>query len=287
MVFNYYDANIKNSNSLGTVDLIKVLNAIKNPKPKYLELFNQIKIADENNDIALKQKLKASLYSFTPCVLVEGTRCYDNIKKWTGLLVLDFDHLEIDYAIEFKQALFTEYNYIIACWLSASKHGVRAIISIPECTSVNEFKYYFNAVEKELNIYNGFDPATKNCILPMFLSYDADLLYRENFTTFTKKLIPIERPIVKQFIINDKTPYIEKIIYNQLQKITDAGHPILRATAFLLGGYIAAGYIDQYIATDSIIRMIQSHYYLSKKQDIYIKTAKTMIEKGQSKPVYL
>jgi hypothetical protein len=286
-VFNFYDADIRKSAPIGEVTMSYLLERIQSPKAKMKDIFQRIKKADEQGDLKTKQYLKTHLYSFTPCVYVQGCRKYDNIQNWTGLLVLDFDKIETDYAIEFKQALFNEFDYIIASWLSASQRGVRAFVSIPVCTSVQEFKDRYNAIEEELGIYNGFDRAVKNCILPMFMSYDKDLLKRENFSTFTKIKKILEPPKIKQYIINDKSSIIEKIIYNQLQTITDSGHPILRASAFLLGGFVAAGYIDEYSAKQKLNEMIKSHYYLGKKPDVYIKTAETMIQKGQSQPAYL
>jgi VirE N-terminal domain len=285
--FNYYPANIKQSKPLGSVTLGRALHSIKFPKENIKETFEQIRIADEAGDIKLKGELKCKLYSFTPCVFVEGNRGYKSIKNFTGLLMLDFDHLETQTAIEFKEALFNEYSFIIAAWLSASKHGVRAVVSIPVCTSTDEFKSYFNAIANELSIYNGWDYAPKNCCLPLFLSYDPSLLQRTDYTTWTKKFIQAEPPIVKQYIINDKTSNVEKIIFAALQKISSAGHPILRATSFALGGYVSAGYIDENYSIQMINSMIDSHTYLSQKKEIYKSTAKQMILKGKSKPLYL
>ena len=288
-MFNYYDANIKRSNALGYVTLDYMLNAIKKPKNDIKSIFEEIRKCEECGDVKRKQELKTKLYSFTPCVLIEiGTnRAYKSIIKFTGLLVLDFDHLATDYAIEFKKELFENHSFIIATWVSASQHGVRAIVKIPQCTSTDEFKHYFCAIENEFGKYNGFDRAPKNCILPLFISYDENLLMRENATTWSKKIIPIEPPQIKQFIITDKTSFIDKIVSTELNKITDSGHMILRATTFLVGGYVGGGYIDKMDAIALFNDKIDNHWYLKQKASIYKKTAKTMIEKGQLKPTYI
>jgi hypothetical protein len=287
ITFNYYDADIKSSIPLGNVTLEYFINAIRNPKIDIKHIFESIRIAEEVGDMATKQALKSKLYSFTPCVYVQGARKYENIKHWTGLLVLDFDHLEVDYAVEFKSYLFDEYKFIIAAWLSASRHGVRALVKIPQAQSVDEFKQYFAAIERHLNCYNGFDKAPKNCILPLFFSYDAEILYRDNAQTWDEKYIEPIPPPVKQYIINDKTSVIERIIANRINTITDTGHIILRATSYLLGGYVGANYIDYNDAITLINRLIDSQSYLSKKPDVYKKTAKTMIDKGINFPTYL
>jgi hypothetical protein len=288
IIFPYYDADITHHTPLGYVSLEYLLNAIKNPKKDIKHIFEQIMIADENKDVKLKQELKTKLYSFNPCVFIEGKRKYDNIKHFTGLLMLDFDKMEsVEYAKEFKEYLFNKNKFIISSWLSASKRGVRAVVKIPVCTSVDEFKHYFNAIERELNCYNGFDPAPKNCVLPLFISYDPEILTRTDYTTWKQKYIPLEKPPVIQYIVSDKTNVIEKIILNRINTITDSGHSILRATAYLLGGYVGAGYVDYNYSIQMINNMIDSHHYLSQKGYVYKKTAKTMIDKGINQPTYL
>ena len=285
--FNYYEADIKRSTPLGSVTLEYLINAIRTPKKDIRNVFEQIRIAEECKDMATKQALKSKLYSFTPCVYVNGPRKYANIQHWTGLLVLDFDHLETDVAVEFKEYLFNEYKCIITAWLSASRHGVRALVKIPVCTSVDEFKHYFAGIERHLNCYNGFDTAPKNCILPMFISYDADILHRTDAQTWSTKHIEIIPPPVKQYIVDDKTSVIEKIIAKRINTITDTGHIILRATSYLLGGYVGANYIDYNDAIALINNLIDSQSYLSKKPDVYKTTAKQMVDKGLNFPTYL
>lgn len=285
--FNYYPANIKDTSAIGIVSLDRFIKSVKNPKEETKHIFDQIKLADERKDQAEKQKLKSKLYYFTPCVIVNQKRLYTDIKEFTGLVTLDFDKLDEDYAKEFKQELFNEFKFIIACWLSASKRGVRALVKIPICNSVEEFKQYFMGLEFELGIYKGFDTAPKNCVLPMFMSYDKDILVRTDYSVWNKKYIPIERPVVKQYIISDKSNSIELIMFNAINKIVDNGHPQLRAAAFSLGGYVGAGLIDEYNAISIIDKLIDTNAYLSQKDDIYKKTARTMIKKGQTKPLYL
>ncbi|MEK6881888.1 MAG: BT4734/BF3469 family protein, partial [Nanoarchaeota archaeon] len=275
-VFNYYEANIKKSHPLGSVTLEYVINAIRNPKKDIRYIFEAIKKCEELGDMKTKADLKTKLYSFTPCVFVKGSRKYSNIQNWTGILMLDFDHLENEsYCSEFKHALFNKYDFIITSWLTASRHGVRALVKIPICTSVDEFKQYFAAIALELSLYKGFDTATKNCILPMFISYDTDVLHRKNPSTWTKKFIAVEQPIIKQYIVTNKSSTIEKIMITAINKITGNGHPQLRAAAYSLGGYIGAGYIDYDTAIQIINNLIDSNAYLKQKESIYKGTAKT------------
>ena len=288
IIFPYYDADITHHTPLGYVSLDYLLNAIKSPKKDIKHIFEHIMVADENKDVKLKQELKTKLYSFNPCVYIVGKRKYDNIKHFTGLAMLDFDKMEsVQYAKEFKEYLFNKNKFIIASWLSASKRGVRAVVSIPICNSVDEFKHYFNAIEIEFKSYIGFDPAPKNCVLPLFISYDPEILIRTDYTTWKQKHIPIIQPPIIQYNVTDKSSVIEKIIAKRIDTITDSGHGILRATAYLLGGYVGAGYVEYNHSIQMINRMIDEHHYLRQKGYVYKKTSLTMINKGMLNPTYL
>ena len=287
IIFQYYPAAIDQPLPIGIINLERFIETVGNPSEKTRLIFGQIKAAAEAGDLKLKAELKAQLYAFTPCAFVKENRAYVSIINWTGLLALDFDKLEIAYCIEFKQYLFDTYPFIIATWLSASKHGVRAFVKIPICHSVGEFKEYFNAIKKQFSDYNGFDASLINCILPMYLSYDPDILFRTDYTTWNRRFVPIVQPVIKQYIINDKTSLVEAITKSAIDKITDAGHPILRAASYALGGYVGAGYLDKETALTIIENLIDSSSYLSQKASNYKRTAKEMINKGEMAPLYL
>ena len=293
ILFQYYGSDIRNTTPLGCVSLDYWIKSMKNPKPIFKDIFEKIEIASLSNNKAEKDELKRHLYFFTPAVLVNNKRRYSDINRFTGLLTIDFDGLELDYAKEFKEALFKEYKFIICSWLSASKKGVRALIKIPISKNVNEFKSYYNAIREELSIYNGFDIATQNAVLPMFMSYDTNILVRENYTEWTRKYIAPEPLKVQQYFVSESNSNIEKIIISAINKITSNGHPQLRAVAFALGGYISAGYISESSAIELIENCINSNAYLSRKHnglqmaDVYKTTAKTMIINGQFKPLFI
>jgi hypothetical protein len=286
ITFQYYPPEITKCKPIDFVSLDSFLNSIRNPKEKTKKLFENIKEAEAKGDTKTKAELKCKLYKFTPCVHINQWKTLKNITQFTGLLVLDFDHLEIDYTLKFKQVLFDECSFIIACWLSPSKHGVKALVKIPICKTVEEFKSYFLAIEKKIGHLKGFDKTAKNCVLDLFLSYDTDLLFRNDATTWDKQYFEPIKEIVYREIQEEKTDVIVNIIVKNINKITVTGHEILRATSFALGGYVGAGYISQNDAVYLINRCIEQNAYLSKKADTYKKTADTMIKKGMMQPLY-
>lgn len=289
ILFNYFDSDIKRSYPLGVVTLDQFVRGITNPKPKIREIFDKINECEISGDMKEKARLKCGLYSFTPCVLFNGKRKYANIAEFTGLMVLDFDHLTQEYAKEFKDFVFNTYDFIVASWLSASRCGVRCLVKIPKVSTTTEFKTYFNGLRYlEMAQYYGFDIAPQNAALPLFLSYDPNLLYRQNPTTWdqTYSLIP-NLPIPTTYKFDDNSPAVSRIITASIHKIVDNGHPQLRAASYALGGYVGAGLIAHSEAQSLIHHLIRTNAYLSQKAPVYIETANTMILKGINTPLYL
>jgi len=289
--FQYYSNSINCSEALGYVDLNSFLNSTKNPKPLTLELFNNIAICEVNGDMLTKAKLKESLYSFTPCVNVQNFRRYRDILRFTGLAVLDFDH--ITNSEDFKNYLFENYDFIIASWLSPSKKGVKALVKIPVSKSVDEFKSYFYGLGEEMWQFNGFDGSGQNCVLPLFQSYDSKLLMRTDANVFNKKGYCSTEYIATNITpkpVKFETKYeviIQKIIDTGFAKITTNGHPQLRALCVSIGGYVANNYIYFNDAINYINNKITNHNYLKKGVNGYQKTAKQAVKLGMNSPLNL
>ena len=290
--FNYYGANIGEVVPLGEVSLDRFINAIKYPKPKMKSILNAIRDAAQNNDENLKAELKKKLYFFTPAVKCTY-RNYENIVSFTGLAPLDFDKLpDLNYATELKNHLFNEYPFIVATWFSASRKGIRALVNIPIVNSPDEYKQYYNALIQLFSKYQGFDKAPQNAVLPLFISDDEDLIFRNNPSLWIDKYIPPKpKPKIQKITPykNKKVQEVANIVNRSIDKIVDYGHPPLRAISYALGGYVANNYLSDDEAEEIIISAIQRNTYLSAQAKIagYIKTAKTMIQKGKQNPLEL
>jgi hypothetical protein len=289
--FQFYTGGIKSVVPKGQINLQRFILAVKETKPEMLELLNRIKEATKNGDFETKDRLKTELIFFTPAINCTY-RNYQSIINFTGLAPLDFDKLEsVEYAIQFKEHLFNEHEEIIACWLSSSGKGVRALLNIPIAQNVAEYKSYYKGFQEVASQYNGYDTAPQNAVLPLFLSNDPNLLYRKDAKIWEQQYIdPKKPPRQKPILIyeDEKARRCFEFAKKSLQRISDAGHPILRATAYTLGGYVGAGYISFSEAIEFINYQIETHPYLSaskSKIDTYKKTAKTMIEQGTEKPI--
>lgn len=291
--FFYYPADVTIPKPLGSVTFKQFLRANKTPSPDISGIFEQISAATDVGDLELKHKLKSKLYYFTPCVQTDGNgRCYTNITGFTGLMVLDFDKL--DNAPAFKQFLFDAVPSIIAAYMSPSKKGCKFIVKIPICKTTEEFKSYFYGIGNYLEKYEGFDPSTQNCILPLYLSIDPDLLYRENAETWTERGYKLDEfkvhtgeiEILDNISDKDKSR-VKSILTRSMEKIVDSGHFIVRSTALCAGGYVASGYYTQEEMEEILYSLIADNDYCKKNLRGYKQTAKEMIIRGMKSPLYL
>jgi hypothetical protein len=291
--FSTFAGNIKDSKVRGSTDLPGLIQDIQNPDEFTRCIIDELRA---ETDEQKRADLKARLKGYTPAVLVEDRRRLVNIISYSGLMPLDFDKLpDKDFAIRLRDFLFTEYSFIYATWLSSSGKGVRAIVHIDHPKSKEDFQAMFNGLKhyklSDFEFIEYFDDAPKNVVLPLFQSYDPDIRYRQNASIWSRRyyepdpvlvnLPPLESPD------DDNKRHVYNIVRSAINKISDNGHPQLRATAFALGGYVGANYISFYDAIQLINDLIDRNDYLSKKPQVYKITAKQMITQGTSKPLYL
>jgi len=291
--FQYYENDITKPKPLGYVTLQQFITANTSPKKEIVSIFDKIEDATISGDMELKAKLKSKLFYFTPCVQTDGLgRSYSNITGFTSFMTLDFD--KIDNAPDFKKFLFDAIPSIVAAYLSPSKKGCKFIVRIPVCKTTDEFKSYFYGMAKYLEKYEGFDPSTQNCILPLYLSIDPDLLYRDDAEIWTErgykidefKVFDGEIEVLENITEKDKER-VRSILTKSMEKIVDSGHFIVRSTALSAGGYVASGYYTQEEAEELIYSLILDNDYCKKNIRGYKQTAKEMIIKGMRSPLYL
>lgn len=305
--FPYYSGNIKLTKAIGYVTLEDFVNAHAMPIQRTVDIMEQVKAAAEAGNLTLKRELKHKLYSFTPSVLIKvGVgRKYDNVEDWTGIMQLDFDGIEtIEKAHELKEYLLTTYQCVICTYLSPSGKGVKALIRITKPTSKEHFKALYKTVEAEFEQLGYFDTATKNGLLPLFLSIDTAIYSRdfseavpwdkEDWTiekksthkdtpTPTSTFIPTARYSNEEQYNYDKTM---RIFQKRIDNIVDAGHPQVRTACLLLGSRAGAGYITKAEAEQFATGLIESNDYLQKNLQGYIDTAMWAIGEGYKSPKY-
>ena len=302
--FQWYNGNIKDTTPRGLVSLNTFIDSHRNPTEKIMSVFDAIEKASSEGNVNLKKQLKSNhLFYFTPGALFDNGRKYTNIKSFTGLAQIDIDGLEKDEAIDLKEYLFETYKEFFCIYLSPSRRGVKGLIRIPIVKDVKEYKEYYQGIENELDWIAGFDSAPKNLALPLFISYDLDILSRNNAEVWSKKgdllgenieNLSSKKPIVFN-VEGDETVYKSKAYFkkisldlfeNKINSINDNGHPTLRGACLVLGSRCGAGYLSTGEALNAAQYLIKNNSYLSKGISNYIKTANWAINQGFSNPKY-
>lgn len=299
--FPYYSGNIHFTKCIGHVSLDRFIWAHKNPSLNNMIIFESIKAAISPE---VKRKLKQQLYSFTPSVKIEVgvARKYDNVIGFTGLMQLDFDKIEtIDKAHTLKEYLFITYQCVICSYISPSGNGVKALIAIPEARDKEHFRAIYKSIEKEFEQIGYFDKATKNALLPLFLSYDNAIYSRDYSECFPwdKEDWTIEEQInvtstppnfnLSNYKGKQAKYFFDKairIFRTAIEKINDNGHTQLRSACLILGSRAAAGYLDISEAKELAIYCVETNSYLSKGTKGYIETAMWCIYEGYKNPIY-
>jgi len=257
----------------------------------------KISQASRKGDKKKKNKLKENLFSFTPAVMIPkgDKRRLVNVKHFTGLMQMDFDDIDSEeMAIDMKQDLFNHCDAIICAYLSPSRKGVKCLLRTVIPKNLDQFKRLHLGMVKEFECYDHLDLATKNAVLPLYLSHDKDILFRD----FNKcKLWGVEieeekyvqpssyKPVQYTGMIERHYHHkTTRIFESKVNMISSNGHPQLRDACLVLGTRVGAGYISQGEAEQLSEHMIKTNNYLKKGVYGYIKTSKWAIQKGSETP---
>lgn len=307
IVFPYYKGNIYEPFVEGYVSLDRFIDAHSDPTDTTWKLLSIINDAAINKDKTLKNNLKKQLHYFTPAVVIKiGTaRRYENIIRFTGLVQIDIDGIELQDAKDLKVYLFDNYKEFFCLYLSPSGMGVKGLIRIPIVKSVKEYKEYFQGIEDEFDWIHGWDSAPKNPVLPLYISADRKILRRDNATVWTKKgelpdittyenltdKIPIRASIDGDSSVYKSKSYYEKITLDIFKKRIDAivdsdGHMRMRSACLVLGSRVGAGYISLGDADFFAEQVIRGNAYLNKGIENYLKTMNWGITQGIKNPKY-
>lgn len=285
----YYIGGVFQTIPKGKINLTDFLVKIAKPTPQLKAQVDEVQKASLDKNEELKAQLKTKLPFFTPAINCTRRR-YQDIINFTGLMPVDFDKLKPNDAIGLRNQLM-KHPYVIAAWLSASGTGVRGLVNVPVCQNEVEYKARFKALAEKLSIYQGWDNAPQNPVLPLFYSYDYDMVTNANFTTFTDIYIHRDPPRDENIRIytngDDDERHVVNIIKKKIDSITTTGHYTLRSASYALGGYVGQGYISESDAIGLIEELIDQHSYLKIKATTYKKTARTMISQGKQSPLKL
>lgn len=296
-LFPYFPSRADIIEPLGTISLEYFLDAHKNPKEKVLNTFKQIEEASSKGNKKLKDELKQTKLSyFTPSTCL-SKRNYEGITCFTGIMVMEYDKLGLEEAIKLKRKIFKRFKSCICAYLSPSKTGCKFLFKIPKVNSVDEYKEYFYGLASYLDNIEGFDSSSQNPTLPLFLSYDFDMLIRtedELQTWVLRGYNPnsIENKEYSEEKAENISEKDRRFIFNLINKKfreideTEVGHKNVVNLSLIIGGYCGAGYLSEQEAIDYIAEKITESSHCNGRKDYY-KTCERFIKEGMSRPLIL
>jgi hypothetical protein len=198
---------IKNTDSKEVADIVSILENIKNGI--YEDYVYPVRNAKTDKE---RKEAKAK----APYITVSGTftqRKNDAIIKHSGLIAIDFDHLE-DIGDAFNLLINDVYSF--AVFRSISGTGICVIVKIDGKKHAEAFEgleqYYW------LNYKLQLDRACKDVSRPRYLSYDPDLFLNEKSEIFKKYLPKPTKEEVKFITTFKKSDHyqnkFERILYS-------------------------------------------------------------------------
>ena len=298
--FPYFNGNITDSKVVGYVTMEQFIRAHRRPSAPALTLLDRISKSEKKERLLLKR----NLHYFTPSVNIKigERRLYDNILSFTGIMVLDFD--DEPRAKDLKAYLWGNYPQLYCAYISPSRKGVKCLMKIPIVKSIKEYKEYFIGVENEFHNLgiDTLDHCNYTVTQPLYLSYDTELLYRNNPTEWTTKISEktheeLENYVCKaplNTIIGGEDVYKSIAYYRKIsidifvKKIRNIvgtpGHTVVRDASIVLGSRCGAGYLTTSDAIEIAKHEIYNNKYLQKNLKGYEKTGISRIILGSHSP---
>ena len=228
-----------------------------------------------DGDKASKKKL--------PVVLFSGEfeeRKDEAIKRHSGFVVLDFDHIDVTAS---KTLLGTD-PYVYSCWVSPSGDGLKALIQI---THPERHRDHFRALRTYFEKQYGLDVDESgiNESRACFESYDIDLILNEDSAKFGAFATEQSESQVAVSKSGDYTDYLKlNLASKMIRQCADGDkHATLLKASRLCGGYIAASRMEE----DEVIRILTREIL---KRDVEsesqaVKTIREGIERGKVDPI--
>ena len=249
---------IKNGKSRGTVQEIRRLQEAMDTCDRNTEQGEKdYKLLKKDKD-----RLKKQLPSWSYSGKFNDGRKNETITESSGLMVLDFDNINVDYAKnELKQR-----DYIYAVWTSPSGNGVKALAKIKPTVSDTEYKEYYRQIEYDLKYLN-IDEQCKDISRACFESYDPKIYINESPRQFEKKQIDVMKGIRGMIFKSSEGNLHEKRIA--------AGH--------YAGGLILEGLITYEEALEQLTKAVIENGTSDEKQAV--KDLKDGLDKGMKTPL--
>ena len=161
-----------------------ILNDIKTGK--YRGPVNYIRKCFQENKLESYEKAKKGLLAFTPSGLFEGGRNQETLKKYSGIIVLDFDKLSPE-QLKYCHESTMDDAFTLALFTSPSGNGLKVFVQT-QGTAVTH-KETFLKVQAYYEQLTGLliDKSGKDFTRLCFMSHDPDTYHNPNPKVFTNQ----------------------------------------------------------------------------------------------------
>ncbi len=249
-------------------------NHYETENPRHIDLdlaFHRIKTGKQAETIQAIREGNKKKKKDLPLILFSGVfdnRKDDSLRKHSGYIVLDFDHIDVPVA---KQSL-SDDEYVKACWVSPSGDGLKALVKIDDPT---KHRAHFRAMCNHFSETHGLlvDQSGINESRGCYESYDPDIHIKPEGKVFTKT---IENAVTPDVPTSDDTDYSKLYLAACIiRKAPDGGkHEALLKASILLGGFIAARRVEE----SEAVRVLEKE--IAKRNVDSMETARNTIADG-------
>jgi hypothetical protein len=192
-----------------------VFKAIKTNAPIRKQV-EKIRAAQTAGDTKAKQAAKKALPCITPAAIFKTKRQKSDIESFTGLSVLDFDHVKD--VTKFKKQI-TKLPIVFACFVSPSGDGLKVLIKTPAVKDQDSHVGTFLSLKEYFNS-EYLDDSGKDFTRLCFLSHDPDIYVNEESTDWTQQITQKSgSSSVKQPRPDVDVEKREEVILTELKKI--------------------------------------------------------------------
>lgn len=213
--------------------------------------------------------------------LFPSERTDDSIIDHSSIIVVDFDHVDVDHV----KALLCMDDYVYSCWVSPSGDGLKALVRIshPE-RHRDHFRAIISYFEKTYGLQ--VDESGINESRACFESYDPDMCLKDECKTFTA--FQSESTEQKQEVKiqeGEHTDYMKLNLAARMVRNAVDGerHQTLLRASILCGGYIAVGRMEE----GEVIRVL-TREFSRREYDAHYQLEETIrdgINQGKSMPI--
>lgn len=260
-------------------------NVFQKDQPHHIQLGTALKRIQEGNSATTIDEVRSGnkeAKKKLPVVLFSGefsSRADEALFEHSGFIVLDFDHIDV----QKSKAVLSTDDYVYSCWVSPSGDGLKALVRI---TNPERHRDHFRALVRYF--YKQYslevDESGVNESRACFESYDPDIIVNtdaQKFGAFATERSEQAQEARKESV----TDYMKLNLACRMIRQAEDGekHAMLLKAARLVGGYVAAGRIEEEEAVRVLFREIAKRD-IDSEEHAY-KTIREGLEKGKQDPI--